>query len=184
MEDGDCTRYIAAPSRERSGREPSHCGEQQCSSHSHRGWQLCSVSIETRQDYEERVMKYSGTMRLCQEVLGPSCEQFCWYYKIPMVFIAFWDCTLRSKMQEKTQIISSESVSQLNGHGKNYSDDAYVFWTFYGWIEKSLIWNTLKLVSSRWQEARCWPETPVPVRHLLWWIIDAGVRCCGSCFHF
>ena len=31
------------------------------------------------------------------------------------------------KMQEKTQIISSESVSQLNGHGKKYSDDAYVF---------------------------------------------------------
>ena len=33
-------------------------------------------------------------------------------------------------MQEKTQIISSESVSQLNGHGKNNQiilDDTFVF---------------------------------------------------------
>ena len=87
-------------------------------------------TIETRQDYEERVMKYSGTMRICQEVLGP---WFCGYYKIPMVFIAFWDCTLRSKMQEKTQIISSESVSQLNGHGKN------ICFLNFSWLKRTII---------------------------------------------
>ena len=96
----------------------------------------------------------------------------CWYYKIPTGL-----GIVRSKMQEKTQIISSESVSQLNGHGKNNQiilDDTFVFLNF-SWLN-SPRFKTFKLASSRWQETRCWPETQVPVRHLLWWIIDAAVH--------
>ena len=52
LEDGDCTRYIAAPSRER--RENLHIVESSGSAPvtRHRGWQLCIVLCDLSQTIE------------------------------------------------------------------------------------------------------------------------------------
>ena len=55
LEDGDCTRYIAAPSRER--RENLHIVESSGSAPvtSHRGWQQCNVVCDLPQTIEARL---------------------------------------------------------------------------------------------------------------------------------
>ena len=55
LEDGDCTRYIAAPSREK--RENLHIVESSGSAPvtSHRGWQLCIVLRDLSQTIEARL---------------------------------------------------------------------------------------------------------------------------------